>query len=310
MGTSYQVKLAGNNLPHKTQPIKKEIDLRLERINQLMSTYFPDSELNRLNRTDSKWFPVSKETYFVIGNAQRISRDSGGAFDITVGALVNLWGFGNKIRADQIPDEKAISTLKNKLGYDKIMLNPDELLIGKKHPEITLDLSAIAKGYAVDSVAALLEKRGILDYMVEIGGEIKARGYKAENHPWVLAIEKPILESREVQRLVSLNDQGMATSGDYRNYFEKDGVRYSHSINPNTARPITHKLASVSVINPSTMIADGWATALMVLGPEKGYEIALREKLAAYFIYREKDGFVEKYTPDFEKYFIETKTRL
>jgi len=227
----------------------------------------------------------------------RISRLTDGAFDITVGPVVNLWGFGPVHREEAIPSDDAIRKALQRVGYAHIDTRKSPPAIRKDRADVEIDLSAIAKGYAVDQIGGHLESVGVSNYLVEIGGELRARGQKAPATPWKVGIEKPIPNGRAVQRVASLEDQAMATSGDYRNFFERNEQRFSHTINPRTGRPITHTLASVTVIDTTSMHADAMATALMVLGPEAGYELAKREKLAALFIIRNSDGFREKSTP-------------
>ena len=224
---------------------------------------------------------------------------------MTVGPLVNLWGFGPVPRGDTIPSDTEIREALQKVGYTKIHTQISPPAIKKDRPDIQIDLSAIAKGYAVDQVADYLDRSRVLDYLVEIGGELRAKGKNAEGTAWRVGIEKPVPNKRAVHQVLHLRDQAMATSGDYRNYFEKNGQRFSHTINPRTGRPITHNLASVTVINPSSMRADAMATALMVLGPEVGYELAERQKLAALFILRDSDGFQERATPKFGQVFLD-----
>ncbi len=302
MGTSFSIKVS--ELPDgiRVKHIESLIQRRLTKINQLMSTYMKDSELSKLNAlqsVESRF--ISPDLYTVITAAQEISDLSGGAFDVTVGPLVNLWGFGSDKMRTQAPDaEEVRKTLKN-IGYDKIVLTTRLFTLSKTLPKLSIDLSAIAKGYAVDEVANILENQGIRNYMVEIGGELNLKGKNLQGENWRIAIEKPNADKRELQKVLSITDVAMATSGDYRNFFEQDGQRFSHTIDPRTGYPITHKLASVTVLSDTTMNADAWATALMVLGPEEGYEIAEKQKLAAFFIIKTDQGFVERATPLFSE---------
>ncbi|MFQ5658289.1 MAG: FAD:protein FMN transferase [Candidatus Methylomirabilales bacterium] len=298
MGTEYTVKIS--NLPTGVgrEGLQADIERILKRVNDRMSTYLKSSELSRFNRQrTTDWVAVSAETVLVIDEALRVSRLTDGAFDITVGPVVNLWGFGPAPREEAIPSDDAIQKALQRVGYAHIDTRKSPPAIKKHRADVEIDLSAIAKGYAVDQVAEHLGSVGISNYLVEIGGEIRGKGQKTQATPWKVGIEKPMPNGRAVQRVASLEDQAMATSGDYRNFFERNGERFSHTINPRTGRPITHTLASVTVIDPSSMHADAMATALMVLGPEAGYEVAERENLAALFIIRDSDGFREKSTP-------------
>lgn len=305
MGTQYSIKIADalNNL--QTTQLQTEIDAILEHINSSMSTYRKDSELSRINQAQhDDWIVISDELLTVIDKAQTFSRLSNGAFDITVGPLVNLWGFGPDFKDDQIPDNASIDSLKEKIGYQKLELDIANKRIRKTDPSLYLDLSAIAKGYGVDCLADYLESQNITNYLVEIGGELKARGHNAHNQAWQIAIEKPSTEERNQYKTILLTQSAVATSGDYRNFFESKGKRYSHTINPHTGRPITHPAAAVTVIHSSAMEADGLATMLLVLGPEEGYALAQKLKLPVLFILRDGDGFQDKSTDLFGDYQI------
>jgi thiamine biosynthesis lipoprotein len=267
-----------------------------------MSTYIADSEISRFNRYgQNDWFEISDSLAEVIANALRISQISGGAFDITVGPLVNLWGFGPERKPEKIPPDEKIKEVMGFTGYRKLTVRLSPPAVKKTQPEVFCDLAGIAKGYGVDKVAEYLESRGISDYLVEIGGEVRAKGKKETNAWWRLGIAAPD-GSSGIQEAFPLKNKAMATSGDYHNYFEEEGIRYSHTIDPGTGKPITHKLASVTVIHESCMFADAMATAIDVLGPQRGYELALKEKLAVFLIIKGKDRFIEKKTPEFEKF--------
>ncbi|MFQ5661561.1 MAG: FAD:protein FMN transferase [Gammaproteobacteria bacterium] len=306
MGTTYSVKVNGASAQAKREPLQRGIDAILNHINQHMSTYLVDSELSRINQSRSAgWIGVSGELYSVLEEAFRISRLTGGAFDITVGPLVNLWGFGPGKRPVAVPPEKRITRLLERVGYRQVQLQATPPAVRKGRADLYLDLSGIAKGYAVDRVAAYLQANHIMNFMVEIGGEVRANGKNTKGVSWRIGIEKPVTDRRTVQDIIRLDGMGMATSGDYRNYFELDGRRYAHTIDPQSGRPVTHRLASVTVLHRTTMTADALATGLLVLGPQEGYELALRQGLAALFIIRTKLGFEQKVTPAFRPYLIE-----
>ena len=303
MGTSYTVKIVALPAELKPEQIQAEIDAILEKINRQMSTYLDDSELSQFNRNQATdWIDASQELAGVLRQAQRASALTNGAFDITVGPLVNLWGFGPSPGDDQVPSEQDIREARNRVGYRGLQVRSSPAAIRKGRPDLYVDLSAIAKGYAVDAVAGHLQALQIHDYMVEIGGEVQAKGRNARDTFWRIAIEKPSSGSRSLHTVIELDNVGIATSGVYRNYFEQEGRRYSHTIDPRTGRPVTHKLASVTVANPSTMHADVMATALMVLGPEAGYRFAEQHKLAAFFIINSENGFYDKATTAFRQY--------
>jgi len=305
MGTFFTIKYMAKNEQQQPEEAKQKIEAGihnvLKEVNQQMSTYIPDSDLSRFNRYEKNdWFPVSPDLVKVVEQALNISRISGGAFDITVGPLVNLWGFGPEHKPEKIPADEKIREVMAFTGYQKIGVRLSPPAIKKEQPGIVCDLAGIAKGYGVDKVAEYLESCGIFDYLVEIGGEVRARGKKEGGLWWRLGIAYPD-GSGGIQTALPLKNLAMATSGDYQNYFEEDGVRYSHTIDPATGKPVTHKLASVTVIHRFCMTADALATAIDVLGPERGYDLAIKEKLAVFLLIKGDGGFIEKMTPEFEK---------
>ena len=306
MGTKYTVKINEPRINTDSNKIKTEIDNILKRLNDSMSTYIETSELSQINKSrQTDWIPVSNDLLTVIEQATVISKLTEGAFDITVGPIVNLWGFGPGPQPDNIPEDNQINTVLERVGYHLLQIRHDPPSIRKNHADLYIDLSGIAKGYAVDVLAEFLEGYGIRNYLVEIGGELRANGNNPDSNFWRIGIEKPITNGRMIQRVIMLDDTSMATSGDYRNYIEKENTRYSHTIVPNTGRPISHRLASVTVIAPSAMYTDALATALMVLGPDKGYRLAEDENIAALFIVKTDDGFTELYTRASKDYMIE-----
>jgi len=305
MGTVYSIKVHGIPEDLTTVQLQSEIKKVLEQISHSMSTFQPESEVSRFNSLQRTTpFSISSDLFEVLAESLRISMLTNGALDITVAPLVNLWGFGVDSRPDDVPGESQINSLLKRTGYKKIKITDDPATVLKQLPELTVNLSAIAKGYAVDQVSLLLAERGITGYLVEIGGEIRTSGQKPGQMPWIVGIEKPAVGERTIQQVVSIGENAMATSGDYRNYFEKNGKRYSHLIDPTTGRPVEHQLASVSVIHPSCMTADGFATAFMVMGPDKAYRLAIQQKLAAYFLVRTRSGFDIKTTPAFQLFLV------
>jgi thiamine biosynthesis lipoprotein len=308
MGTYYQVKYVlsaaqQDDNRFSLSAIKSDIDQRLELVNEQMSTYRPNSELSRFNRAE-KSLEVSAATRGVIEASLTLFEQSKGAFDVTVGPLVNLWGFGPDKKANKVPSAQLIAEKQKIVGSQYLSVNGNT--ISKAIPELYVDLSAIAKGYGVDVIAAYLQEMGINNYLVDIGGELSLKGKKPQNNPWIVAIEGPV-EGQSVQRVINVGDNAIATSGDYRNYFEFDGLRYSHTIDPNTGKPISHKLVSVTVINKSSMTADGLATAITVLGPKPGLAFAEKYNLAVYLLVKEGDNITEYYTSEFIPFFIEEK---
>lgn len=300
MGTSYHVKVVAP-AALDTAALNQRIKAVLDRIETRMSTYRADSELSRFNQAAvGDPFAVSAETATVVALGLQVSQLSGGAFDMTVGPLVNVWGFGPDQSITRAPDPELIAERLLQVGYREVSVSSDPPALIKQASR-SLDLSAIAKGYAVDQVAELLEPE-FDGFMVEVGGELRLHGAKPGAEPWRIAVETPDASTREVQRVIEVGDNAIATSGDYRNYFEQQGVRYSHTIDPSTGRPIRHRLASVTVIDPSCARADAMATALMVLGDEKGLLLAEQLGLHAFFIVKNDKGFIEKQTSGFGQF--------
>lgn len=300
MGTSFTVKVSVLPDLLKIDELKLQIKNLLDKLNGQMSTYQKESELSLLNKNQStQWQSVSAGLYSVLREANKIAVMSQGAFDVTVGPLVNLWGFGPDQMSFDAPDEAIIQQQLKKIGYQHLLFDDEKQQLKKLLPGLYIDLSAIAKGYAVDQVGLLLEQRGIVDYMVEIGGELRLKGKSIADQPWRIAVEKPAANKRMIQKVLPLSDISLATSGDYRNFFEQGGVRFSHTIDPRAGRPITHKLASITILSDTTMKADALATALMVLGPEQGFKMAEDENIAALFIIKKDDKFIEKATSSF-----------
>jgi thiamine biosynthesis lipoprotein len=311
MGTTFAVKIAGpEQTADRLAEMESAIQEQLQSVDAKMSTYRADSELSRFNATPAtEPFELSSETFEVFRHAQQISAETQGAFDITVGPLVNLWGFGPGRRAasfpsSSIPAPEQIERIKLQIGWDKIKLDEAAVTVSKLQPELSCDLSAIAKGYAVDQVSGALSQLGITEYMVEIGGEVGARGKNEQGSVWRIGIESPQEGASAIQRLLPIENAALATSGDYRNFFESEGVRYSHTIDPRTGMPVRHHLASVSVIDPLCVRADGYATALMVMGETAGYRFAVENELPALFLIRDdQGGFSSKASPAFEARF-------
>ncbi len=294
MGTSYSVKLVALRPQTDADVLKAQIDSSLAKIEQRMSTYRTDSELSLFNRSESTdWVEVSAELCGVIEQALSVSEITG-AFDITVGPLVNLWGFGP---SDTLPEPPAAATIAETLqdtGFELIHSDCAMPAIRKDRVGVYVDLSAYAKGYAVDQIVTLLSDHGLENYMVEIGGELRMRGHNAGGKLWSVAIEKPADFETAVQTIVRLTDAAIATSGDYRNFFVFAGQRFSHTIDPHTGYPVTHNTAAVSVISDTAAFADAMATAMLVLGVDEGLALAEREGIAAYFLLRTDSG-VEEY---------------
>jgi FAD:protein FMN transferase len=307
MGTSYNIIIVGEELVEAAL-----IDATLEDIENIMSTYRLDSELMQLNEAPvNTWVTVSPSLYKVLLISEEISVLSNGAFDITVSPLVNLWGFGpawleNNTAPNTVPDNDDIQALMHSIGYQHLVIASDREAVLKKEM-ISIDLSAVAKGYAVDVLTKLLDANNISNYLVEIGGEISSKGRNAEGEFWRVAIETP---ERSAQvgnplQIIELSNLSVASSGDYRNFFQVDDVYYSHTIDPRSGSPISHNLASVTVIAETTAYADALATAFNVMGIEKAMTLANNNNIPAYFIVKTADDFSASFSADFAHYIYE-----
>ena len=285
MGTSYTVELAALIDDAVRTRLAELIEVELAAINRAMSTYDPRSELSEFNRRqDLRWAPASRGLLEVLESASRISTSTQGAFDVTVGPLVDLWGFGPQYGTRRVPDDAAIERVRESVDYRHVQIDPSAGAIRKRHSHTQVDLSGIAKGYGVDRVAMVLDRQGVRDYLVEIGGELRARGTAAAGNPWRVGIERPVEGGRVIGEIAVLENRGIATSGTTEDFFVQDGRHYSHIIDPATARPIGDPPMAASVVADTTMEADAWATALVVLGSERGYALAQARGLAALLV--------------------------
>ena len=301
MGTTYNIKYIVAEGQPTPDVVQKEVDRLLEQVNDQMSTYRTDSELSLFNQSESSQpFEVSPQTATVVKEAIRLNNLTLGALDVTVGPLVNLWGFGPEARPEVVPSDNELEKRKAETGIEHLSVNGNTL--SKDIPKLYVDLSTIAKGWGVDVVADYIESQGILNYMVEVGGEMRLKGLNREGVKWRIAIEKPTVDERAIQEIIEPGDMAIATSGDYRNYFEKEGVRYSHIINPQTGKPINHKVVSVTVLDKSSMTADGLATGLMVLGEDKGMKVANDNNIPVFMIVKSSDGFIELASDAYKPY--------
>ena len=308
MGTTWSLNMVPGSSGTDSALLKQRLQARLDQINGLMSTYDPESELSRFNTLASTdWYPVSEDTARVIEVSQEISALSDGAFDISIGPLVELWGFGAAERRAKIPTEGQIKENLARVGYKNIQLRRGPTAIRKQIPELQIDLSAVAKGYAVDALAKILEQQGIDNYLLEIGGELQISGHRGDDSPWQIAIERPLEEVRDVAAIFPLTNTALATSGNYRNFYVEDGQRYSHTIDPVSGKPIRHKLASVTVLARTCARADALATTLMVLGEEKGRPFCEKNQIAAYFLIHDKTSTTVYASPAFERFLKEVE---
>ena len=302
LGTTWTVRvIEGAADSEQQQAAAAAISDALTEVDALMSTWRTDSQLTALNQhADPAPFPVAPATMAVLMRAEEVWEASGGAFDVTVYPLVRAWGFGGG-QAPSPPDAQHIEELLQRVGQQHVTLDHVNRTVTKDRPDVTIDLSAIAKGYAVDRVSQALVQLGMEHHMVEVGGEIRARGWNRFKQPWRIAVERPDTMERTVEEVVQLSGLSMATSGDYRNYREVDGRRWSHTIDPRSGQAMLHSLASATVLHRECALADAWATAFMVLGPDEAMELAQKHGLAALFLVRTSDGgFEHQPSPAFE----------
>ncbi len=310
MGTTYHIRLVDSLLNDSAaENIKAGIDQLLLTINESMSTYIDSSEISRFNQSKLLTpLPISPAFANVLKASLDINHRSHGALDITVMPLVNFYGFGFQKGSQHLPSQRQLDSLLALTGSEHLHLT--DTTVAKDISNLSIDLSAIAKGYGVDALADYLNDKGFSNVMVEIGGEVSGRGFNSEGQPWQIGIDRPQFGEQPgeaMQRIIKLRNRAIATSGDYRNYREIDGTRISHTIDPRTGLPINHRLASVSIIAPNCMLADGRATAVMVLGPRKGLDyLESTPATEGLLVLREKDGgFREYMTSGFKDYLVQ-----
>jgi thiamine biosynthesis lipoprotein len=304
MGTTWSVQLV---LPsaQSAEQVRRGIQAELDRVDAQMSTYRPQSDLSRFNRAPAgSWQALPPEFFEVLQHALQLAKDSDGAYDPTVGPLVNLWGFGPDQRPRQPPTAAAIERAKARVGWWKLKLDP----VARRAWQpggVCVDLSAVAKGYGVDQVGRYLQRIGAATWLVEVGGELKAHGRKPDGTPWRVGIERPdaaagaVIAADELVRTIELDERAIATSGDYRHVFEDNGRFYSHHIDPRSGWPVPHEVASVSVLADAAMQADPLGTTLSVLGAERGMAYARRHDLAVLMIVRTAQGLEQRMSPAF-----------
>lgn len=309
MGTFWRVSVIGVD-EAKAQTLRAKVQAQLDADDRLLSTWKNDSALMRFNHAaDTRPWPVSEAMADIVTLSLRIGAKTHGAMDITVGPLVNLWGFGPDKQPVATPDAQAIAAAKARTGLQHLQVinQSGRQFLQKDIPDLFVDLSTVGEGYAADHLARLMEQEGISRYLVSVGGALVSRGMNGEGKPWRVAIQKPTDQENAVQAIVDINGHGISTSGSYRNYYELDGKRISHVIDPQTGQPITHKLVSVTVIAPTALEADGWDTGLMVLGPEKAQQVVREQGLAVYMIVKEGEGFKTWMSPQFRTFLVGEK---
>ena len=302
MGTTYQV-LWVDPADRAIDPatLQKQIDARLAEINVAMSTYDPASEISSLNQqTKASRVGISANFYQTLLISKRVFDQSGGYFDPTVGPLVDLWGFGPEGRILKRPSAAQVKEVMTQVGFDQIDLSVNNQVL--KPAGVHLDLSAVAKGYGVDQVAGVLAAQGIASYFVEIGGEVQTRGLKPDGSKWIVGLEAPVVGEVSIESALALTNQALATSGNYRNFYEVDGETYAHTINPLTGNPARNRLLSVSVLSDRCAVADAWATALMSMGEDKALKVAQENQLTTQMLVADGDKIKTRVTGNFEQY--------
>ncbi|MFZ6048845.1 FAD:protein FMN transferase [Pseudomonas sp. CR3202] len=301
MGSSYSVKYVRGASGPAVEQARGEVEGILAEVDLQMSTYRADSVVERFNALPAgSCMALPAQMLELVRFAGELSRESGGAFDITLEPLLNLWGFGPQSRGDQVPGGEAIAAVMADVGQGHLRMRGQELC---KDAAVQLDFNSIAAGYAVDRVTARLGELGVTSALVEITGELKAFGRKPDGTPWRIAIEAPRDDRQVAQKIIPLDGLGVSTSGDYRNYFEKGGKRYSHTLDPKTGAPTSHALAEVTVVDESALRADGLSTLLLVLGPDRGLAYAESHGISAFFVTRAGDGFVTRESRRFRELF-------
>jgi thiamine biosynthesis lipoprotein len=305
MGTTYTVRVVDAPKPIDGVAVRKAIDEVLARIDREMSGYRPDSEIERFNASRSTdWFEVSPEVAEVVWIALDVSAQSNGAFDVTVAPLVEAWGFASGERPTSLPDEATLAALRARVGYDKLHVRRDRPALRKDIPDLSINLNGIAPGYAVDRLAERLQSMQIDNFLIDIGGEVRAHGRNVRRAPWRIAVEHPTDTAQTPYAIVQLKDRAVTTSGEYRSYYVREGRRYSHTIDPRTARPIEHDLASVVVIGTTSGHIDAWSTAYNVLGADAGLDLATKRGMPVMFIVPRGTQLESRMTPQFEKFLV------
>lgn len=288
-----------------TQQLQQELQASLDNTNKVLSTYQADTELMQFNQSQiGQWQQLSYLLFNTIQTSLSVSAATQGVYDVTVGALVELWGFGKQAVPTHIPSQADIDNARQRVGWQSIALNPQTNQAQRKK-DVFLNLSSLGEGVGVDELEKVLTKYHIKNYMLSVAGTLKTQGIKPNGQTWQIAIEKPD-GSGLPERVLNLGNPvtAISTSGAYRNYHEIDGIRYSHTIDPRTGKPITHKTVSVTVVLPqqASQLADAWATALNALGAEEGYMVAVNNHIPAYFLVKTDQGLSEKYTPLFSPF--------
>ncbi|WP_172604502.1 FAD:protein FMN transferase [Pseudomonas fluorescens] len=299
MGSTYSIKYVRRADLADADQVRKQVEGILGEIDQQMSTYRHDSDIEGFNAMPAhscRKMPAAVLELVRVG--EQLSEQSEGSYDLTVEPLMNLWGFGPQGREEKVPASDALSKVMQRVGHQHLRIDGQQLC---KDAAVKVDFNSIAAGYAVDAIAARLDALGIHDYLAEVTGELKAKGRKPDGSPWRIALEAPRDDQQIAERIITVDGYGVSTSGDYRNYFLQDGRRYSHTLDARSGAPVLHDLASVTVIHPSALMADGLSTLLLILGPERARDYAQKHEIAAFFVLRADTGFVSRTSQAFEQ---------
>jgi thiamine biosynthesis lipoprotein len=299
MGSTYSIKYVRHAGLPAPDEVRAQVEQILADVDRQMSTYRSDSDIEVFNALPAGHCQAMPAPVLeLVGVGQQLSEQSDGSYDLTVEPLMNLWGFGPQAREEKVPSVEALAEVRKRVGYRHLRIDGDRLC---KDAAIEVDFNSIAAGYAVDTIAARLEAMGIHDYLAEATGELKASGRKADGSPWRIALEEPRDDKQVAERVIAVDGLGLSTSGDYRNYFEQGGRRFSHTFDARSGAPVSHNLASVTVIHPSALMADGLSTLLLILGPERGWDYAEQHDIGAFFVIRADTGFVTRSSHAFQR---------
>lgn len=299
MGSTYSIKYVRHAGLADPEQVRKEVEGILGEIDRQMSTYRSDSDIERFNALPAnscQKMPTAVLELIRVG--EQLSVQSEGSYDLTVEPLMNLWGFGPQGREEKVPSAAALSEVLQRVGHQHLRIDGDQLC---KDSAVEVDFNSVAAGYAVDRIATRLDAMGIHDYLAEATGELKAKGKKLDGSPWRVALEEPRDDQQVAERIINVDGYGVSTSGDYRNYFLQDGRRYSHTFDARSGAPVLHDLASVTVIHPSALMADGLSTLLLILGPQRAWDYAEKHDIGAFFVIRADTGFVIRTSKAFER---------
>ena len=299
MGSRYSIQYVRHIAAPGPKTVQDEVEQILAEVDRQLSTYRSDSDIERFNALPADNCQVMPGPILeLIRAGEQLSSQSDGAFDLTVEPLLDLWGFGPQSREEQVPSAEALAEARQRVGHGHLRIEGDRLC---KDAAVEVDFNSIAAGYAVDRIAARLQALGIDSYLAEATGELKAVGHKPDGSPWRIALEEPRDDRQVAERVIEVNGYGVSTSGDYRKYFEQGGRRYSHTFDARTGAPVLHNLASVTVIHPSAMMADGLSTLLLILGPEQAWDYAQKHGIGVFFVLRDGERFVSRTNDIFER---------